>query len=148
MGPLVILVLCIFICCSLFCDFLDFLHFREFLVLVVFWIYPFSRKSRSAWFLFCLPLHHRFAGQPSTFLNPPTSDFFLLPPHITAHLPRNHTPPPHHHTRPPFSQDLTPDPVVDKGGVAHALTSNTLQTDKNAHGCHGEGGGERPHTLG
>ena len=32
----VILVLCIFVCCSLFCEFLDFLHFRGFLVLVGF----------------------------------------------------------------------------------------------------------------
>jgi len=31
-----ILVLCIFVCFSLFCEFLDFFHFREFIVLVVF----------------------------------------------------------------------------------------------------------------
>ena len=30
----VILIFCIFVCCSLFCEFLDFLHIREILVLV------------------------------------------------------------------------------------------------------------------
>jgi len=34
----------------------------------------------------------------------------------------------------------TPDTAVDMGGTAHARTSNTRKTDKNALGCHGEGG--------
>ena len=75
----VILVLCIFVCCSLFCEFLDFLHFREILVLVG----------------FCSVCRFGPRRQPSTQLKPPASDLFLLTPHTTAHLPRNHTLPVH-----------------------------------------------------
>jgi len=99
-----ILVLCIHVCCSLFCEFLDFLQF--------------SRNSRSGWFLFCLV--SRFGGQPFTLLNPPTSALFLLPPHTTTHLPPNLTLPPHKRTHHLFTQDLTLDPAVDILGAVHA----------------------------
>ena len=135
----VILLLCIFVCSSVFCEFLDFLYFRKVLVLVVFWISPFSRNSRPRWFLSCLSLHHRFGRQPSTLLNFPTSVLFLLPPHTTAHLQPNHTLPSHNHTLAPFTQDLTPDPAVDMCGATHAWTSNTWKTDKHTLGCHGGG---------
>ena len=76
-----------------------------FLVLRICGFPPFSRNSRSGWFLLCLV--YRFGGQPFTLLNPLTSDLFLLPPHTTAHLPPNHTLPPHNHTMPPFTRPHT-----------------------------------------
>ena len=75
---------------------------------------PFSRIFRSGWFL--LGLVSRFGGQPFILLNLLTIDLFLLPPHTTAHLPPNHTLPHHNHALPPFTPDLTPDPVMDMGG--------------------------------
>ena len=82
---------------------------------------PFFRNSRSCWLLFCLV--SRFDGQSFKLLNHPTSDLFLLPAHTTTHLPPNHTLPPHNCTIPPFTQDLTPNPVLHMGG-AHALGSH------------------------
>jgi len=101
-----ILVLCIFVCFALFCEFLDFLHFREFLVLVV----------------FGSVLTAGLTDKKFTTPNPPTSDLNILPPHTKAYLPPNHTLPPHNRTLPSCTTDLTPDPAVDMGGAAHALT--------------------------
>jgi len=80
----VILVLCIFVCRSLFCEFVDFLHFREILVLVG----------------FCSVCRFGPRRQSSTQLKSTTSDLFLLPPHTTAHLPHNHTLPVQPNTSP------------------------------------------------
>jgi len=88
-----------------------------------------------------------FGVQSITLLNTLTIDLFLLPPHTTAHLPPNHTIPPHYRTLSPFTQDLTPDPVVDMDSAVHAQTANTWKTDKYPLGCHGGGREERPHTI-
>jgi len=54
-GFWVILVLFIFVCCSVFCEFLDFLHFWNVSgrMLRIPGFSPFSRISRAGWFLFC-----------------------------------------------------------------------------------------------
>ena len=85
----------------------------------------FLRKSCHRWALSCLFLYHRFGGQQSTLLHPPTSVLFLLPLHTTGHLPPNHTLPPHNHTIPLFTQDLTPKPAVHMCGAQHTRISKT-----------------------
>ena len=70
-----ILVLCILVCHSLFCEFMDFFHFREILVLVS----------------FCSVCRFGPRRQPAAQLNSTTSDLFLLPPHTTPHIPHYHT---------------------------------------------------------
>jgi len=54
-GFWVILVLFIFVCCSVFCEFLDFLHFWNVSgrMLRIPGFSQFSRISRAGWFLFC-----------------------------------------------------------------------------------------------
>ena len=123
-----------------------FVHFGLlFLILRISPFSPFSRNSRSGWFVFCLVssimgvqrlqnirlargrAECSIAGFADNHLFSWTLRSLTSPssPHTTAHHPPNHTLSPHDRTIPLFTQDLIPDTAVDIGGAAHARTSNT-----------------------
>jgi len=102
-------------------------------------ISPFFRNSRSGWFLSCLV--SRFGGQLFTLLNHLTSDLFLLPAHTTAHLPPNHTWPPHNRTIPPFHSRPHTRPSGGHGWCGTRADLKHTHTETSTHfGATGEGG--------
>jgi len=89
----VILVWCIFVCCSLFCEFLDSLHFREFLVLVG--SLDFSIFEKVSINLRPSPPRQDTSFRPHTNKRPPASH----PTTLHSNFTRNHTLPTHPRTQ-------------------------------------------------